>query len=231
MEEREDSIFDLKYLKLYHNGFGFQYIPGEGIFVIARNVSDNIDLKKLFQLSGAKTLKLKDFLSCNYLCIDKSEVSLIEEVMFSLSMMKEVTYITNNELAVQSKYIPVFTVQEMENGFIRMHNEMKREGYDIFKIYGVEFNDRKFNEENWVSKEGKEFCKDIKEEYIVSKKVKKERDEEECAVCLSNKPIMVIVPCFHRVLCEECARDLRKRNTKKCIICRSVIEDIVPSLE
>ena len=46
----------------------------------------------------------------------------------------------------------------------------------------------------------------------------------ECCVCLDAEPKMVIVPCGHRSLCQECSQKL---TNKKCPLCRTQFSNIV----
>ena len=45
-------------------------------------------------------------------------------------------------------------------------------------------------------------------------------EEEECCICLSEKPEVTLVPCGHKALCYECSRDLIK---DACPLCRTAI--------
>ena len=46
----------------------------------------------------------------------------------------------------------------------------------------------------------------------------------ECVVCLERKPVMALVPCGHRVLCESCHVDLQ---TRQCPICMTPVESVL----
>ena len=53
---------------------------------------------------------------------------------------------------------------------------------------------------------------------------------EECCVCLNEFPVSqlwAIVPCGHRCVCENCARNLKERNVITCPICRSPFEKAI----
>jgi len=45
----------------------------------------------------------------------------------------------------------------------------------------------------------------------------------ECAVCFDNKPDVVIIPCGHIALCENCAKKVQERSNL-CPICNCTIE-------
>ena len=45
----------------------------------------------------------------------------------------------------------------------------------------------------------------------------------DCLVCSDNPATVLFKPCLHMVTCETCAHVM-----KKCVECRSVIEDKVP---
>ena len=52
--------------------------------------------------------------------------------------------------------------------------------------------------------------------------------EEECMICMENKPGTTVFPCRHRVVCQICSLELEKeQNFKKvCIKCKGLIEKI-----
>ena len=51
-----------------------------------------------------------------------------------------------------------------------------------------------------------------------------EDDDRTCKVCLDQPVCMVIQPCFHTVLCEKCAPQIKETNS--CPICRKEITDV-----
>ena len=63
-------------------------------------------------------------------------------------------------------------------------------------------------------------------DYIEEKKetVDKVFDVAECCICLDAHPQMVIVPCGHLCLCQECSQKL---TNKKCPLCRTQFSNIV----
>ena len=46
------------------------------------------------------------------------------------------------------------------------------------------------------------------------------REEEECCICLSEDPEVILLPCGHKALCYDCSRDLIK---DACPLCRTAI--------
>jgi len=54
------------------------------------------------------------------------------------------------------------------------------------------------------------------------------KDNEEgndCPICLTNKIDTIVLPCKHMCLCLDCAKDLRDRNSSKCPMCRTTVEN------
>ena len=47
-------------------------------------------------------------------------------------------------------------------------------------------------------------------------------NENTCAVCLVERPVKVILPCFHFGLCNQCADSINNR----CPVCRAEITDL-----
>jgi len=50
------------------------------------------------------------------------------------------------------------------------------------------------------------------------------REDKECAVCLTNKIDTFVLPCNHLCLCSSCAKDLKTHNNFRCPMCRRNIE-------
>jgi len=48
---------------------------------------------------------------------------------------------------------------------------------------------------------------------------------KECTICFTNKVDTVVLPCKHMCLCLDCAKDLRARQSPKCPMCRTTIEN------
>lgn len=54
-------------------------------------------------------------------------------------------------------------------------------------------------------------------------------NEKECSVCMDNKPICIISPCNHKIICVGCSIRLCKGKEKKtvnCPQCRTLIKSI-----
>jgi hypothetical protein len=45
-----------------------------------------------------------------------------------------------------------------------------------------------------------------------------------CAICLDNERIVRTLPCGHKVLCQNCRKDLYQRNHDLCVICKRPME-------
>ncbi len=51
--------------------------------------------------------------------------------------------------------------------------------------------------------------------------------EKECMVCLDAEPQTMVLPCLHRVVCEECSRKLKNFPDKwTCLYCRQTISGV-----
>lgn len=55
--------------------------------------------------------------------------------------------------------------------------------------------------------------------------------ETSCCICLTNNSTMVIVPCGHKQVCEECSLYLQRDSKPQCPICRKGIEQFVKVYE
>ena len=64
-----------------------------------------------------------------------------------------------------------------------------------------------------------DYIEDVKET------VDKVFEASECCICLDTQPVMVIVPCGHRCMCQECSQKLI--NSNKCPLCRTQFSNIV----
>lgn len=61
-----------------------------------------------------------------------------------------------------------------------------------------------------------------------SKGVNNEMEEIFCCVCLSNRANTLVLPCQHCVVCKECSEELKSSlNAKKCVYCRTLIEEVL----
>jgi hypothetical protein len=58
-----------------------------------------------------------------------------------------------------------------------------------------------------------------------------ELDGEACSICLTNKKVVMIVPCGHMCLCRTCSREfaasLSKSEKRACPLCREDIREII----
>jgi len=43
---------------------------------------------------------------------------------------------------------------------------------------------------------------------------------KDCTICLSRTIDTIVLPCRHMYLCSQCAKDMRRKELKKCSICR-----------
>ena len=50
-----------------------------------------------------------------------------------------------------------------------------------------------------------------------------EAAKTECVICLDAEPVMALLPCGHRCVCEECGPILQGR---ACPICRTLVDEI-----
>jgi len=55
--------------------------------------------------------------------------------------------------------------------------------------------------------------------------IKIENNDEMCMICLEKPPTTLVLPCGHKVVCDDCSKALRKTNDNKiCCQCRCKIE-------
>jgi len=50
---------------------------------------------------------------------------------------------------------------------------------------------------------------------------------EECAICMSNIPTILFIPCGHSCICSECEKILCKQLHYDCPLCRRKITDVI----
>ena len=60
-------------------------------------------------------------------------------------------------------------------------------------------------------------------------KLKEDKKEGKCIICYLNPPTVILAPCHHRCLCNECYKK-NKNIIKKCLICRQNIIDFVDKI-
>merc|ERR1712202_91149 len=51
-------------------------------------------------------------------------------------------------------------------------------------------------------------------------------DDNLCAICLEKEQTMVIVPCGHKCLCEDCVDTIKAAGHPRCPICNDPFDDI-----
>lgn len=47
--------------------------------------------------------------------------------------------------------------------------------------------------------------------------------QPECSICMEAPPVMVLIPCGHRCVCETCASAVRAAPSPRCPLCRAVV--------
>lgn len=53
-------------------------------------------------------------------------------------------------------------------------------------------------------------------------------ETEECLVCLDKTADVIVLPCMHMVVCQDCSKKMRGTiNAEKCILCRQTIDEIL----
>ena len=60
-------------------------------------------------------------------------------------------------------------------------------------------------------------------------KLKEDKEVGKCIICYRNPPTVILVPCHHRCICNECYKK-NKNIIKKCSICRQNIIDFVDTI-
>lgn len=50
---------------------------------------------------------------------------------------------------------------------------------------------------------------------------------DECVICLSGNPNILIVPCGHKCICASCSREIYKEKNEKCPVCRRPIKGVI----
>lgn len=55
-----------------------------------------------------------------------------------------------------------------------------------------------------------------------------QRDSSSCVICLEKPRNVVILPCFHVALCDDCVRSLQKSTEAECPVCRLRITGVEP---
>lgn len=95
-----------------------------------------------------------------------------------------------------------------------------KERENIHTLERVE-NDNISMSSNTIEKK-KEEENDMKEE-----KVKEIKNPIECLICESIKPLCIIIPCEHRIICYQCGEKLFLEK-KTCPLCNNIIETIWP---
>ncbi|KAL1832875.1 hypothetical protein ACET3Z_002526 [Daucus carota] len=58
----------------------------------------------------------------------------------------------------------------------------------------------------------------------ISRSESVQKKNRECSMCLMNDISVILLPCAHQVLCEECNEDHEKQGATTCPLCRAVIQ-------
>ena len=56
----------------------------------------------------------------------------------------------------------------------------------------------------------------------------RQRVGEPCSVCFEGEREALIRPCGHVATCISCALKIHENSDRRCVICRTLIEDVLP---
>jgi hypothetical protein len=59
---------------------------------------------------------------------------------------------------------------------------------------------------------------------VAVKKKRSSAQKSDCVVCMDARPCVVLFPCKHSVLCQDCWQLLQRRPAAECPMCRSTVE-------
>ena len=241
---------------LYYNGFGFQP-PGEGVedvFVIAklsRDYEENL-WEKVRELSGSESVERINWLGRVFVQLHWSEYAIIEHVL--TAMLK-----VGMSFSPMSKLDPCFTPDDKV--FSRSNQEKKwliQYGQDetLLHIIKNTIGHNISHEWNWVTEEGKNFCRSYrkklgksehcskpqKHNYFMwhhfqnydectltskSREVLEITKSETCIICFDAMANTKVMPCGHVVVCSSCSSSLQTTaDAHICCYCRCSITSI-----
>lgn len=106
-----------------------------------------------------------------------------------------------------------------EDGKVLLRHQLYSECYD--KDGNVSL--RRVEAEDSVNLFEDDDAKDYDKKEKVDQETKVEKDQ--CIICLNQEKIIVLIPCFHLVYCNECCEILKtKKMLETCSICKTKIQ-------
>lgn len=154
-----------KFKTLQHNGFGFKFDSRNGSRFIITKLENPID-QNIIQKTGSKTLSNCDFIDNNYLTIHWTEINLIEHVLNSL-LQQGISFCTCDgyEMLYSPLTDKLYSTKISETKFLNYWESFIKEfntGAGI-AVFIAQHKHAKLHEWNYVTNEGKLFCRKIRE--------------------------------------------------------------------
>lgn len=64
-------------------------------------------------------------------------------------------------------------------------------------------------------------------EDMLFEQVEREREDKLCVICQDNEKCIMILPCRHLCICQDCQEPLRRRGNNMCPICRRNVRQTI----
>jgi hypothetical protein len=61
-------------------------------------------------------------------------------------------------------------------------------------------------------------------------KIKKQEEDDLCVICFHEKKKIILAPCGHNIFCKSCFLIYRQDQSKKCPVCKGVIQSHVENI-
>jgi hypothetical protein len=76
--------------------------------------------------------------------------------------------------------------------------------------------------------EAKVIAKQRKAKELTEQQLKRDDSENAlCCVCRDNVKTVLLLPCKHLCLCEECSENIASRRMTSCPVCRQTVNDVL----
>lgn len=115
----------------------------------------------------------------------------------------------------------IATGNDSDDGAENLRMEAKRRNYDLLVRRR---NERRLRRGVRTSGNDDEDDEDVEE--MLFEQVEREREDKLCVICQDKEKCMMILPCRHLCICQDCQNPLQSRNLH-CPICRKKVNQIV----